>query len=59
MILDLLNFKLKELNGEHEYKVMKLTIDEEEEQGTAIIKDTNDNTISNWYYDKDLAWIKY
>lgn len=58
MILDLLNFKLKELNGEDEYKVIKLNIDEEKEEGIAVIKNFNNGIIIELYYDKNLAWVK-
>lgn len=41
------------------YDVVKVDIDEEKQTGNAIIKDMKNNTINNWYWDKDIdIWCK-
>jgi ribosomal protein L25 (general stress protein Ctc) len=41
------------------YDVIKVDIDEEKQTGTVVIKDMKNNTIENWYWDKEIdIWCK-
>ena len=59
MIFGTLWYMLEEMNTEGSYELSTVTIDEEKEYGIATIKNTLDDNIKDFYWDKELnIWIK-
>lgn len=53
------NYETRRDEKETYYDVIKVDIDEEKQTGVATIKDMVENTITIWYWDKELdIWLR-
>jgi hypothetical protein len=58
MIFQTLWHTLEELNIDNRFELVVLNINEELQEGIAIIIDTNNGVRNKWYWDKELdIWI--